>query len=203
MTLLSNHRMSVTGIVHIGAHTCEELVQYNQGGISTDKVIWFEAMQELVDRCVREIPRVRIYQAVLSNVDGQETNFIVTNNYQSSSLLELKDHLVMHPDIHEIRRDRVVTTTFKTYIEKNKVDVSFANFLNLDIQGMELPVLAGMGKYLDSFKYIYTEVNTRELYKNCTLLNELDLFLNIKGFARVDIAMTSWGWGDALYIRRD
>jgi len=197
--LLERFGLHVSGVVHIGAHECEELAQYHSKGVT--KTVWFEALPELVDRCRCMFPGVNIHRAVLSDVDGKETDFIVTNNYQSSSLLELKDHLIIHPTVREVRRDRVVTTTFETCIEERGIDISGTNFLNLDVQGMELPVIKGMGEYLIQFNYIYTEVNEKELYAGCTRLPELDEYLQERGFGRVATAMTEYGWGDALYVR--
>jgi hypothetical protein len=73
---------------------------------------------------------------------------------------------------------------------------------NLDIQGVELRALKGMESYLDSIQYIYTEVNSDYVYKECCLITELDDYLGQFGFKRVE---TSWcdntGWGDAFYIK--
>jgi hypothetical protein len=59
-----------------------------------------------------------------------------------------------------------------------------------------------MGGLLDHIDWIYTEVNSRHLYKKCTLMDELDRFLLKKGFRRVELYMTGWRWGDALYRRQ-
>jgi len=60
-----------------------------------------------------------------------------------------------------------------------------------------------MDSYLSSIHYIYTEVNTDYVYKDCTLVSELDDYLFIFGFKRVE---TAWylqtGWGDAFYIKQ-
>ena len=76
------------------------------------------------------------------------------------------------------------------------------NFLNLDIQGAELLALKGMAKYLKHIKYIYTEVNTEKVYKDCALITEIDDFLKLHGFSRkCEAIYRQFGWGDALYIR--
>jgi len=45
--------------------------------------------------------------------------------------------------------------------------------VNLDIQVVELRVLKSMEKYLQHVKYIYTEVNTEQVYKGCNLIGEV------------------------------
>ena len=75
------------------------------------------------------------------------------------------------------------------------------NFWNLDIQGKELDVLRSGEEYLVYADALYCEVNTQEVYKDCATLDELDTFLQQKGFIRAAIKMTDQGWGDALYVR--
>jgi hypothetical protein len=47
---------------------------------------------------------------------------------------------------------------------------------------------------------MYLEVNEKELYKDCGLINDVDNFLSQYNFKRVLTKMTTHGWGDALYI---
>lgn len=43
------------------------------------------------------------------------------------------------------------------------------------------------------------EVNTKELYKGCGVLEEVVRFLSDYGFIMKDINMTPHGWGDAFF----
>ena len=74
--------------------------------------------------------------------------------------------------------------------------------MNIDLQGVELEALKGLGQYIHQVKWIYTEVNRKEVYIDCTNVKDLDLYLKNFGFSRV---VTKWclgkGWGDALYVR--
>ena len=60
--------------------------------------------------------------------------------------------------------------------------------------------LKGASQSLKYAKALYLEVNEKELYKNCALIDELDTFLSTYNFKRVLTKMTVHGWGDALYI---
>jgi len=77
------------------------------------------------------------------------------------------------------------------------------NFLNLDIQGVELKALKGMEEYLNKVDYIYTEVNSDYVYEKCAIIGEVDEYLLKFGLHRVE---TKWcgdcRWGDAFYIRK-
>jgi len=72
----------------------------------------------------------------------------------------------------------------------------------LDIQGVELNALRSAGKYLDNVKAVYSEINIEYVYENCGLLNEMNEFLESKGFKMVKKVLTNEGWGDALWVRK-
>ena len=46
--LVRKYNLKINGILHIGAHLCEELSWYNNFGIGNDKIIWVEANPKLV-----------------------------------------------------------------------------------------------------------------------------------------------------------
>jgi FkbM family methyltransferase len=156
-----------------------------------------EAIPELCTELSKRLPNV--IQGVVSD-KVEMVEFKITNNFQSSSILELKTHLEAHPSINVIKRVWTNTTTLDTIVKDRAIQ---ANFLNMDIQGAELKCLQGFEENIKMIDYIYAEVNTKELYAGCAQLPELDAWLGDRGFKRVEISMTSHGWGDALYVRRN
>lgn len=192
----------LTGIIHVGAHELEERNGYIQHfGMNDDKIIWIDALQCKVDEMKLKFPQSKIYSVCMSDTDDEIVKFFISSNYQSSSILPMKTHLIEHPHISIIDTILLSTKTMKTFFDDEKLDKDSYNFLNLDVQGAELKILHGMGNMLSKIDYIYTEVNTSELYENCCLLSELDSFLNEKGFCRILTDMTPHGWGDAFYVR--
>ena len=189
--------VSIKGVIHIGAHECEEDKFYKQ--INVDKVIWIDALQHKVDEFKNK--GFNIFQAVISDKDDESVNFNITNNLQSSSILELDTHLKHHPWVHVLARVVMKTKKLDTFVQENKVDMNNYNFLNLDIQGAELMALKGFSTNLDKIDYIYTEVNVEHLYKNCALLEDLDNFLSQYNFKRVLTDITQYKWGDAFYVK--
>lgn len=197
---LHKHNKTITGVLHIGAHECEELDAYRFWGISDSNVIWIDALPDKVAEAkARGIQN--IYNAAISDKDGEQIVFKRTNNNQSSSILDLGVHANYYPGIVVTETIPMNTKTIDTFMSEECFDRSKHNFWNFDIQGAELKALMG-GE--DSLKYadaLYLEVNTQELYKGCALLPELDNYLGSRGFQRVMITMTHASWGDALYIR--
>jgi FkbM family methyltransferase len=194
--LVGKYGLHLTGVLHVGAHQGEENNAYLEAGVAQSNIYWVDAIPELCTALATRLPNV-IHAAVSDEVVNAE--FKVTNNFQSSSLLDLKDHLREHPDIYVTRTIQLTTIKLDTIVEEHGIR---ANFLNMDIQGAELKCLKGFERNLGMIDIIYTEVNASELYAGCVLLKELDEWLDARGFERRDIAMTSHGWGDALYLRK-
>ena len=115
--------------------------------------------------------------------------------------MDFGTHQTSYPHIHVVESREVTTQTLKSFIEANTFEMEGCNFWNLDIQGKELDVLRSGEEYLVYADALYCEVNTQEVYKGCGTLDQLDTFLQEKGFERVAIKMTDKGWGDALYVR--
>lgn len=199
--LYRQYNLNISGIFHIGAHECEELKDYVQFNINPLQIYWVEAQQNKVDQMKsKNIPN--IYQAIIDEVDDKEIIFNVSNNGQSSSILELGSHLIHHPQVHYTEQIKGKTKRLDTLIEENNIHIEHLNFINLDIQGVELRALKSMEKYLHCINYIYTEVNTEYVYKDCNLVGEIDEYLSQFGFTRVATKMCgNCGWGDAFYIK--
>jgi len=200
--LLSEKNIVVTGVFHIGAHECEELDGYNSIGLTANDIIWIDALDSKVEYAKNKgIPNV--YKAVITDKDDEDVTFNISNNGQSSSVLEFGTHSNEHPSVVYVDKILEKTTTIDTFFDKNNIDCSKYNFWNFDIQGAELMALKGSINSIKHVKVLYLEVNEKELYKNCGLIHEIDTFLEDYKFKRVVTNMTPYGWGDALYIRED
>jgi FkbM family methyltransferase len=199
--ILANANIPISGVLHIGAHDCEELGVYSRLGVSPNNIIWIDAISEKVEQAkARGIPNV--YRAVITDKDDAVVTFNVSNNVQSSSILNLKTHLQEHPWVHYVRSTQETTITVDTFFKRNNLDPTKHTFWNLDIQGAELLALMGATESLAHAKALYLEVNINELYENCALMGQLDTFLSKHGFKRVKTHMTQHGWGDAMYIKQ-
>lgn len=198
--ILSSNNIHTTGILHVGACGCEELDKYEQLGITAENVVWVDALESKIKEAKdRGIPNV--YHAVISDKDDDEVTFHVSNNIQSSSILEFGTHTTEHPDVVYVDEIIQKTVTLDTFFERNpELDPSKYNFWNFDIQGAELMALKGAVKNIQHVKVMYLEVNERELYKGGCLINEIDDYLSQYHFKRVHTNMTGWGWGDAIYV---
>jgi hypothetical protein len=201
--LFQKWNINARGIIHVGAHYCEERSIYAKGGCDDSKVIWVEGNPEIYSMIKAASLPLRAYNALIADAEDKEVDFIITNNEgMSSSFLELKEHLIEHPMCRESHRIKLKTTTLPTFLTENNLNPADFDFLIMDIQGAELHALKGMESIMNNFNHIYLEVNTKELYAGCGLLHEVVDLLDKHGFVMRDIIMTPHGWGDAYFSRR-
>jgi FkbM family methyltransferase len=189
-------------ILHIGAHRAEELKDYEKNWAPfAQPIYWVEGQPLLVSELRKRADLVDhvIVEAFVWDVHGESLNFNMSTNSQSSSLLEFGTHLIKIPSISVENVIQVQTARLDQILPKAMV----FEFINLDLQGVELQALKGLGNVISHSRWIYTEVNKEEVYKGCTKVTELDSYLKEFGFKRV---VTKWvtglGWGDALYIHK-
>ena len=201
--LIEKYGIKISGVLHLGAHQAEEAPDYRDAGAS--KVIWIEGNPELMPVLTEELkkfPGQVAYNVLVSDKDGDEVEFKVANNFQSSSIFELGTHKEHHPGISVHHILKLKTHRLDHYFDRNNISLDGCNFLNIDLQGAELLALRGLGSKLNDIDYIYTEINVGEVYVGCATLYQLDKFLAEKGFHRVDLMLTKWQWGDAFYVKK-
>jgi FkbM family methyltransferase len=209
--LFPKHGLKFTGVLHVGANVGEERDTYRDLGIHHQ--IWIEANPEIFLKLKENIsdnPNAVAFNYAIGDYNGSAILNISSNNSQSSSVLELEKHKIEHPDVYYIGTVEVPMARIDSLFGPigHESDVRFnlkgVDLLNVDVQGYELNVLKGMGETLNQFKALYLEVNKDELYKNCALIEDIDIYVASFGFERVE---TYWApnksWGDALYVKED
>ena len=208
LKLMLKHKVHIKGILHLGAHLCEERHVYNTVLDTKDEnIIWVDALEEITN-INRHMGIPNCYTAVLDEVE-RDTTFKITKNtkatsinVQSSSLLDLGTHKEDHPEVVVMAEIPVKTQTLLQFVERNNIDIAKFNFWNLDLQGSDLHVLRGSRSLMKYVDCVYIEVNTKEVYKGCGQMTELDAFLSEEGFTRVFTHVYDHlGWGDAIYVK--
>jgi FkbM family methyltransferase len=205
-TLFPKYDIKPKGVLHVGANVGEEAPVYDELGIKD--VVWIEANADIIPKLqsnISQYERHNFFHACVSDVEGEEVIFHISNNgSQSSSILDLGTHKTAHPEVHYVK-DVVMKSSRldKMVILWDIVRNAGIDFLNIDLQGAELKAIRGLGDKLHQFKWAYLEVNQAELYKGCALVEDIDMYMIGYGFRRAE---TKWcgntGWGDALYVKK-
>lgn len=198
--LINFFNLKINGIIHIGAHMCEEKIIYNNF-IDDENIIWIEGNEEIVNLVKKNNNKIKIYNEIISDKDDEIVIFNIANNKLSSSILDMDFHLHLHPNIKFIKKVNVKTITLNTFFKKHNIDYKKYNMLVIDIQGLELKALKSLGEIIKNFNIIYTEVNEKFIYKNNCLLKDIDKFLFKKKFNRVFTRTLNY-YGDALYLKK-
>jgi FkbM family methyltransferase len=200
--LFKKYDIHTGGVLHLGANKGQEAEHYAAVGVK--KVIWVEALplifEDLKKHLIRYPHQVALH-ACVSDVDEKDVMFNIANNEgQSSSFLQFGTHTKEHPTVKYIGQIKMKTKRVDTLLCEAGITLDGDNwFLNADLQGAELLAMKGMGDLFQHFRYAYIEVNTRELYKGCPFVAEIDGFLGKMGFAAMESRMTGSGWGDRFY----
>ena len=202
--LVAEFGVKPKNILHVGAHLAEEAAAYQEAGV--DRVLWVEANPDLMGTLTDNVghyPGQRVLQAAVSDKDGATATLHLCTFTMASSLLAPKEHLITYPGMPYPRSIEVETVTIDTLLRENGYGLGGFDMLNIDIEGAELLAFEGAAETLPHLKWIYLEVNTREMYEGCAMSDDVDAYLGERGFARVVDADEGWdhGFKDALFVR--
>ncbi len=188
---------NVSGVIHVGANTGQERDIYAAHGL---RVIWLEPILQVYTRLVEHIrgyPLQRAFQQLILDTDDKPCPFYISNNDgRSSSVLDLKLHQDIWPQVFYEGAILLRSLTLDTLLERERIEVRDYPALVMDTQGSELLVLKGAIQHLGQFRFIKTEVADFEAYKDCCTVKDIEQFLSPHGFverAREPFAQRSAG----------
>jgi len=190
------------GVVHIGSYVGDEITTYRDR-MGFGQILFVEGNPEIYTELLRNLspyPDVVAKNVLIGDRPGT-AELRVTSNGQSSSILDLKHHADIYPEIVETKRITCPIDTIDSVMMSGGLPFENYNFLNIDIQGAELLAFRGGERLLAQLDAVNTELNYDELYAGCALLPEIDAFLAARGFFRVDTVSAHWTWGDGFYVR--
>jgi len=206
--IIRNLNFSINGIIHIGAGSGAELRIYKD--LDVNNFIMIEPDPASYKKLIlRKLfysffynKKIYLENCLITDQIAENIPFNIMNIKDCNSIYDLHLHKKIYPSIYVKRSINLRSETLNNLF-KTKYNIKDYNFINIDIQGAELLAFRGASEILKNIKAIYTEVNFKELYKNCALVHELDNFLLKFGFERIltnnDLHSS---WGDALYVKK-
>lgn len=199
---------SVSGVIHVGANVGQERYLYESFGL---RVLWIEpipAIFKTLQENISDFRKQRAVQALVTDRDDERYQFHLSNNDgESSSILDLKQHKDIWPEVNYIGTIPLASTTLTTLLQREQIDPSHYQALIMDTQGSELLVLQGAVPLLQHFEYIKTEVPDFESYAGCCQLADIEAFMTRHGFrefSRLTFANRAEGgsYYDVTYKRK-
>ena len=196
--LITKYNMNLRNVIHIGGHHGHEVKLYKEINPNCTVEI-FEPHPNtfsIMKNNVASFAQINCHNVALGPRETVMELYVETDNQgQSNSLLKPKYHVEQYP---YIRFQNVIEVPVKT-LDSFQLDESY-NFISIDVQGFELEVLKGAVSTLKNIEYLIAEVNNKELYEGCCLVEELDQFLEQFNLHRVETNWEGGTWGDGFYI---
>ncbi len=202
-TLCHKYSIVPRGVIHIGAHEGQELEMYQSMGIQ--RMLLIEANPSVFEKLkAKKINASSVMAVNCAIADYNGTIILRENSHNlSSSILPLKRHKDIFPQMKEVSHITVPSRTLDSLMAELKINPYDYNIIVIDIQGAELIAFHGATKTLNNIDAILSEVNFQELYEDCALIWDIDDFLGKYDFLRMD-TNTPWhpAWGDAFYMKK-
>ena len=171
------------GVIHVGANVGQERDEYAKLDLP---VVWIEPIPSVsatLRANIASFPTQRALECLVSDTDGTPVTFhVASNNGESSSMLELKGHKDLWPDIDFASSLELTTVTLPTALARAGIEPAHYDALVLDTQGAELLVLRGTTPILPGFRTIFAEAADFALYEGCATVAQLETFLGPHGF---------------------
>jgi FkbM family methyltransferase len=198
---------TAAGVIHVGANVGQERELYKRNNLP---VIWIEPIPEVFKTLkanLHSYPRQTAFQYLVADQNDIEYAFHVANNAgESSSILDLKLHREIWPEVSFDRTITLRSTTLASLLETERINLCEYDALVLDTQGSELLVLKGAAPLLHMFRFIKTEVADFESYAGGCQLKDLEPFVKEHGFQEISRHRTagtaeSGSYYDIVYER--
>jgi len=186
------NNINIKGVIHIGSKNLDELNFYNS--INIKNIIWIGAYT------TSKIKDINSYNALITDRDNVDYKFNISNNGESSSILDFKKHNKEHLDIFYKETIILNSISLDSFYRINNIDYNNYNMWNISIQGCELMALKGAKDNIKNIHLIYIKIYTKELYTNCPLIKDIDTYLNTYSFKRIITEITIKGSGMAIYV---
>jgi FkbM family methyltransferase len=127
----------ISGLIHVGANTGQERYLYAAYGL---RVLWIEPIPEIFYKLVANIkafPGQRAVEDLVTDRDGEEYTFHISNNSGlSSSILALKQHKDIWPDVDYTESIPLTSTTLNSLLQREQIDPAEYQALIMDTQGL-------------------------------------------------------------------
>lgn len=173
----------VSGVIHVGANTGQERDIYKKYGLH---VIWIEPIPEVFQMLRTNLAgysgQIAFQNLVTDQEDSEYAFQVANNNGGSSSILDLKLHKEIWPEVAYDRTITLRSTTLTSLLQKERINCTDYQALVLDTQGSELLVLKGADAILSGFRFVKVEVPDFESYRECCQLRDIEQFLTPRGF---------------------
>jgi FkbM family methyltransferase len=134
--------------------------------------------------------RTRLVEAAVGPEPGEATIHVSARDDSSSLLPITARQNALFPGTAEAGTAIIQVTRLSDALPAG--EIAAPALLKLDVQGFELPALAGCEGVLDRFDWVYVECSFMELYAGQSLADEVIAWLRERGFRLVGVYNMSY-----------
>ena len=188
---------TITGIIHVGSNDGEEVPYYLERGIKN--IALFEPLQQAFLKAVEWSKSAKSDEKITAMPFGwAERSDVyqiqITENDKASSVMDRVD--CDDPEKHPVFKDwnmgqwpiigeeAISLVRYDEFVKATSWPTELFDCLVMDVQGMEMQALKGMGEELKNFKYLIIELSAEPVYKGEAPAEEVCRWLCGKGFER-------------------
>ncbi|HBJ33704.1 MAG TPA: hypothetical protein DDZ51_02855 [Planctomycetaceae bacterium] len=167
-----------SGVNHVGPDSDQEGQCYHRKGLD---VAWIAPVTEVFRLLKTDILLCNDHhpiQALVTDRDEETCKFHFSNNRESSSILPLKDHRDLWPEVVYTQSITMRTTTWPTLLKKENINSSKYQAFGMDTQGSELDMPEGTEPLLANFEFSTTETADLEPHEGYCQLSDLNEFMS-------------------------
>jgi FkbM family methyltransferase len=168
-------------ILDIGSRDLDQSIEFITAFPNT-RVIAFEPNPDMIGVCKEKqkgYPAIELYEYAISDEDAIIDFYSVKGNVGASSTLKPSDNFIAGVTgwnkVSGIQAKRLDTLLPELGVDKVEV-------VWMDVQGVELKALKGMGKFFDDVKLLHTEASQRGYYEGHILKDELEEWIHQRDF---------------------
>jgi FkbM family methyltransferase len=181
LELIKNDNFNVTVIFDVGANigTWTLLAKSFFGNA---EVHAFEPLTDHIQKFktnTNKLNQIAIHEFCLGN-ENTETVINVSSFSDSSSILNATPLEYEQFGIRKTNEETVLVKRAEELIEQNILPIP--DIIKLDVQGFELEVLKGTGKYLSQVSYLIVEVSFKKYYYEQPLFLDIANYLSTYNF---------------------
>lgn len=196
-------------ILDVGSRDLIESIELSNAWPNA-KIIAFEPNPNQFKICLEAAanhPNIQVYEYACSDKEEIVSFYVVEGNVGASSILEPIHMPGGWDNGYQERPWRPITGIKAKRLDDilEELGIEQVDIIWIDVQGNEFQALTGMGKYLDHVKMIHAEAALVPYYKGQVGKNELEIWLQQKGFETEFLKTLSphpYGESDLICIRR-
>ena len=175
-----------------------------------DRIVCLECNPEAIDNLRRDtarFPNVTVVPKAATEFDGATDFWRVVRSVQSNGKVGRNigaSSLYQESGLYAVERfeqERIQVQATRVETLCRELQIEEIHLVCMDVQGAALSVLRGFGPIIEKTKFIITELEFIQIYKDQALVSDVMKYLFSYGFSLMGAAQQNTAFGDFLFAK--